>query len=193
MKYFRFGKVPESGRSLNWFRLSFREQEDVGYDLKMGDSLEEALWKAGVDESRDGLLEDGVSVFELDSDGMPKIQNLQQLVSMVSRIGQTAYIMDGVKVGTGTDAEPLIKDIENIMEATVSAADLASKVESVLVENYEKVESNAFSYSDRLYVEDGGYKDFAGNPVKHSVTYRGKVYFQPKNGWCHKIGYYAFR
>lgn len=190
MKYFRFGNIPKNEKSICWFKLSFDQQSDISYALKCGESLDDALQAAGVDT--EDVFEIGVSVFRMDADGLPEIQNLQQLVSMVSRIGQTAYTMTGEQVGTGTDAEPLITRIENVTESTATETDLVTKAEKILAENYGKIETEDES-SDKIYVVDGGYKDFAGNLVEHSVTYRGKIYTQPKDGWNTKIGYYAFK
>ena len=190
MKYFRFGNIPKNEKSLCWFKLSFDQQSDISYALKCGESLDDALQAAGV--NTEDVFEIGVSVFRMDADGLPEIQNLQQLVSTVSRIGQAAYTMTGEQVGTGTDAEPLITRIENVTESAATEADLIAKAEKILSENYEKVEASDY-YSDKINIENGGYKDFAGNLVEHSVTYRGKIYTHPKDGWNTKIGYYAFK
>lgn len=192
MTYFRFGKIPANEKSLNWFRLSFREQEDVGYSLKCGDSLAYALRKAGVDESRKDLFEDGVSVFKADENGLPIIENLQQLVSLAGRIGEIAYTMTGEEVGKGTDAEPVIRNVSNVKESTMTAAELEEIVVKTLEANYTRIEELDY-ISDDVYVVDGGYKDFAGNDVEHSVSFKGREYFGPVDGWNTATGYYAYR
>ena len=189
--YFRFGKIPENEKSLNWFRLSFREQEDVSFALSMGDDLENALWKARVDEDRDGLFENGVSAFKADEDGMPIIENLQQLVSMAERIGKTAYTMTGEEVGKGTDGEPIVRNVSNVKESSMTAAELEETVVKTLEANYTRIKE--LDYISDIYVVDGGYKDFAGNDVEHSVSFKGRKYFGPVEGWNTATGYYAYR
>ena len=180
MMYFRFGKIPENEKSLNWFRLSFREQEDVSFALSMGDDLENALWKARVDEDRDGLFENGVSAFKADEDGMPIIENLQQLVSMAERIGKTAYTMTGEEVGKGTDGEPIVRNVSNVKESSMTAAELEETVVKTLEANYTRIENLDYT-SGNIYITEYG------------VSYKGREYSNPVDGWNTATGYYAYR
>ena len=180
MMYFRFGKIPANEKSLNWFRLSFREQEDVSFALSMGDDLENALWKARVDEDRDGLFENGVSAFKADKNGMPVIENLQQLVSMAARIGKTAYTMTGEEVGKGMDGEPIIRNISNITEASATIQALEEKVVEVLEANHTRIENLDYT-SRNIYITEYG------------VSYKGREYSNPVDGWNTATGYYAYR
>jgi len=180
VKYFRFGQIPENEKSLNWFRLSFDEQSDVSFALSMGDDLENALWKARVDENREGLFENGVSVFKADKNGMPVIENLQQLASMAARIGKAAYTMTGEEVGKGTDGEPIIRNISEITEASATTQALEEKVVEVLEANYTRIEKLDYTSSE-IYIGAG------------SVCYKGCEYFDPVDGWNTAIGYHAYR
>ena len=108
-KYIRFGAVPKNEKSVNWFKLSLNEQRDVTYDLENGVSLEDALKNnvKGLD-NRD-IYENGVSAFKMDSDGLPKIENLQQLVSVAERMDEKLYKISGTNTSKGTDDEPLLQ------------------------------------------------------------------------------------
>lgn len=112
MKGIRFGEIPKSGRSLNYRRLTGDQRNDVS---EMDhDNLEVQIrfyienvnsWK---NVNFDDLWEAGVSVFE-ERDGLPVISNREQALSLKNRIGDAIYLVEGEKVGTGEDGEPLLK------------------------------------------------------------------------------------
>lgn len=112
MKGIRFGEIPKSGRSLNYRRLTGDQRNDVS---EMDhDNLEVQIrfyienvnsWK---NVNFDDLWETGVSVFE-ERDGLPVISNREQVLSLKNRIGDAIYLVEGEKVGTGEDGEPLLK------------------------------------------------------------------------------------
>lgn len=189
--YIRFGDVPGNEKSLNWFALSFDQQSDVEYELSYGVSLEEALKRAGVDLNKKGLFEEGVSVFKLDSDGLPKIDNLQQLETMSERIGQKVYTMKGKQRTTGTDNEPVIGGVKGKKEVNISDKKLEDKITSVLKKNYKTAEKATADYG-KLSITDG-YTDFNGNKVPHSVTYKGVTYTNPVKSWDTRRGYDIYK
>ena len=115
--FIRFGQVPEEGRSINWKALSFRQQSSVTYSLRMGDSIEEAIWKEFAftgDEEPVGLWEAGISAFRADENGLPMIENEDLRKSLEARIGDELFAIDADEIGTGADGEPLLANIRKI-------------------------------------------------------------------------------
>jgi hypothetical protein len=78
----------------------------------------------------DSLWEAGVSVFE-ESNGLPIIKNEEQARSLKNRIGYAIYIVEGERVGTGEDGEPLLR-IETATQINIDNSVLESIVEVLL-------------------------------------------------------------
>ena len=114
MKYLRFGKLPESGKSINFLRLSFAENE----------VFTEKLNTSGYIEAVAGLpahcFEPGLSVFEMDADGLPVLSNINLVRSLSVRIGAPVYEIAGEVTGTGADGEPLITGVNVIKRRRIS-------------------------------------------------------------------------
>ena len=189
--YIRFGDVPGNEKSLNWFALSYDQQSDVEYELSFGASLEDALKRAGVDLNKKGLFEEGVSVFKADSDGLPKIENLQQLETMSDRIGQKVFTMNGKQKTTGTDNEPVIGNVKGKKEVSISDKRLEDKIVSVLKKNYKTAKKATADYGGLSITN--GYTDYNGNVVPHSVTYKGMTYTNPVKSWNTRRGYDVYK
>lgn len=185
-EFIRFGQIPANGKSIVWYRLTLDEQHDINYSLKYTCStLEDALRENHIDTERKNLWEDGLSVFALDEDGMPRIDNLQQAVSLASRIDDTPYIVTGTQTSTGTDNEPIVK-VDAVRTACVNRADLVEKIERVLKEKYQTINDEPMMMSDnRIYCYF--------NSEKYVVTYQGKEYTDPVEGWNTQLGIYAYR
>lgn len=133
MKGIRFGEIPKSGKSLNYMRLTGDQRNDVS---EMDhDNLEVQIrfyignvnsWK---NVNFDDLWEAGVSVFE-ERDGLPVISNKEQVLSLKNRIGDAIYLVEGEKVGTGEDGEPLLK-ITSAEKIEIDSSILESLVKGV--------------------------------------------------------------
>ena len=111
MKAIRFGEIPKNGKSLNYMKLTPDQRSDV-YEMDHA-NLESEIryyienvnsWKH---VNFDELWEAGVSVFE-EENGLPIIRNEKQAKSLKNRIGDTIYMVEGDRVGTGEDGEPLL-------------------------------------------------------------------------------------
>lgn len=133
MKYIRFGEIPKSGKSLNYMKLTGDQRNDVAW---MDHSNLENEIRFVIENTRswnnvdyDSLWEAGVSVFE-ESNGLPVIRNAEQSRSLKNRIGDVIYLVEGERVGTGEDGEPLI----NITSTTKIDIDKAV-LESLLMED----------------------------------------------------------
>lgn len=113
--YLRFGEIPENEQSINWWKVRLADQEDFSWTYR------EYGYEYALDCIRnlDEALEDGVSVFELDENGTPVLENdalRTTYESYLSRKDRKAYIVDGDEVGKGADNEPLLKNVRIIEE-----------------------------------------------------------------------------
>lgn len=124
-KYLRYGEIPEDERSVNFMKLSFRENEDFTYDLiEMKRPRLEALKDACISRlynkeiTLDDILEPGVSVFNCDDEGNPIIENKDQAITLecLKKENRPCYIVTGDQVGIGQDGEPLIQNITILSE-----------------------------------------------------------------------------
>ena len=170
--YIRFGAVPESGYSLNYFKLRGDEGSDIAEWMDEGKSLLEAIALSVKDYENRDIFEGGVSVFRKDKNGMPEITNLQQLQSVLERKGSGVYSMSGRQSGIGSDGEPVISGVKGIKKVDMPADKLDKHIERVLQKNYGKSEKSS---------EPGDWVD------KDYVRFNGKKYTKPK--WSTARGY----
>ena len=192
--FIRFGIIPSCGKSVNYLKMSFSQNEDFTYYLEDGLSPEEALSLAVGIENVNQYLESGVSVFEKDKDGLPKIDNLQQASSLALRIGKPIYEIRGTVVGVGRDGEPLV-NVKEQKELSISDEKLVLKIESVLKKNYSTVKNdeirsekpNVYRYTYHYY--DGFSQEERKYPNgTRVVLFNGKEYTNPISGWNDKLG-----
>ena len=112
MKAIRFGEIPKSGKSLNYMKLTPDQRSDVSEMDHANLESEIRNFIANVNSWKrvnfDELWEEGVSVFE-EENGIPIIRNEQQAKSLKNRIGDVIYMVEGDRVGTGQDGEPLLR------------------------------------------------------------------------------------
>lgn len=112
MKAIRFGEIPKSGKSLNYMKLTPDQRSDVSEMDHANLESEIRYFIANVNSWKrvnfDELWEEGVSVFE-EENGIPIIRNEQQAKSLKNRIGDVIYMVEGDRVWTGQDGEPLLK------------------------------------------------------------------------------------
>lgn len=191
--YIRFGEVPEGGKSVNFNKLSGRQNEDLTDNMRYGGmSVEKALEAVVGRENMDTYLEDGVSVFEQDKDGYPKIENLQQAMSLAGRLDKSVYVVDGNELTLGQDDEPVIS-VNGSTKVDVPKENLIAKIERVLSENYRDVrtvgdsennpEIHEFTYRNWLGKADAPYKD----GTKY-ISFNGKDYADPVDSWNTETG-----
>lgn len=134
MRYLRFGEIPENGKSVNFLKLTSSQNEDFTYTCEVS-SYEEALA-----ELPENCFEDGLSVFEIDENGMPKLNNLQLVSSMLARLDSKVCEVSGKQVGTGNDGEPLIAVEKVEKKRRISKEKLINHAISTLCKNFKNAE-----------------------------------------------------
>lgn len=109
-KYLRFGEIPQEERSIDFIRLSLDNNSDFSYFLSVGDI--DAAYRCIPED----CFEKGVSVFELDEDGDPVLNNekLKSDYSLRVERGDKVLYVTGEEVGRGRSGEPLIINIKEL-------------------------------------------------------------------------------
>lgn len=151
-KFIRFGEVPKTERSVNFLKLTFDEQSDFSCDVDILGYTE------ACERLPDYVFECGVSVFQVDTDGLPKMHSLQQLNSMLSRLGAPVYLVQGEQVGWGNDDEPLIRNIKIIKRYNIPDDVYLKKVLKILYKNFTQVRKRPQPYT---YNRATGYRIYA--------------------------------
>lgn len=136
MRYLRFGEIPKDGKSVNFLKLTRSQNEDFAYACEVG-SYEEAI-----EDLPEDAFEAGLSVFEIDENGMLKLDNLQLVSSMLARIDAKVYEVSGEQVGTGNDGEPLIEVEKVEKKRRISREKLISHAISTICKNFKNAEFN---------------------------------------------------
>lgn len=134
MRYLRFGEIPKNGKSVNFLKLTNEQNEDFTYACEVG-SYEKALA-----ELPEEAFEAGLSVFEIDENGMPKLDNLQLVSSMLIRADAPIYEISGDVVGIGNDGEPLIEVEKVEKKRRISKEKLINHAVSTLCKNFKNAE-----------------------------------------------------
>lgn len=153
MKYLRFGEVPVFGKSVNFLKLTIEQNEDFTYRCE-NSSYGEACAELPAD-----AFEVGLSVFEIDENGMPRLDSLQLVSSMLVRLDAKIYEVTGEQVGTGNDGEPLVKVNEIKENTTLNKESLIKHAISTLCKNFKNAEYNRQTSSSdyrirSFYVEE---------------------------------------
>lgn len=126
-RYIRFGEIPADGRSINYFKLTFEQQNNLDYN-----------------EYPDEAKECGLSVFDI-VDDMPLLDNLQLITTLHARVRDNykAYIVSGDIVGYGNDGEPLLSNVKIVSDYIYQKEELYEYIISVLKTKYQQFEKRA--------------------------------------------------
>lgn len=111
-KYLRLGGIPTNERSINWYKVSLDDQAGFSWALDVY-GYEAALREIS---NLEEVLEDGVSVFELDEEGNPVLENEELRKTYEDYIGrgyEKTYVTGDI-AGRGDSGEPLLRNIKVI-------------------------------------------------------------------------------
>lgn len=178
MKYLRFGEIPEGGKSINFLRLSFKENE----------AFAETLNASGYSEAVAALpadcLEPGLSVFEMDADGLPVLSNINLVRSLSVRIGAPVYEISGEVAGTGADGDPLITGVNVIKRRRISREKLINCILCALVSHFrsaQKTDAESDSCELRTFTVQKKINIVTGEQVDRWTPTTGKEWIlQPE-------------
>lgn len=178
MKYLRFGEIPEGGKSINFLRLSFKENETFAETLNAS-GYSEAVAALPAD-----CLEDGLSVFEMDADGLPVLSNINLVRSLSVRIGAPVYEISGEVAGTGADGDPLITGVNVIKRRRISKEKLVNCILRALVSHFrsaQKTDAESDSYELHTFTVQKKINIVTGEQVDRWTPTTGKEWIlQPE-------------
>lgn len=140
MHYLRFGKIPKNGKSINFMKMTFQQSEDFSY------CLENFGYEKAAEEVPEECFEQGLSVFKMGKNGLPVIETIQQVRSLLARLNEPAFEVTGKEVGAGQDEEPLINGVQILKKRRFLREKIVSHVLRVMVSNFahcEKISNEA--------------------------------------------------
>lgn len=175
-KYIRFGEIPAQGVSLNYFKLSSAENQDITYDLSQGDDILTAISRNVKDYEKRDLFESGVSVFKANNN-MPVIENLQQLNSLLNRLDKSVYSVYGYSSGLGADNEPIVSNISKSVKLNIDKQKINTYISNFLKSKYKNIEK--VDYEDTYVSRD-------------EVIFNKLRYSNPVSNWNTSLGYSAY-
>lgn len=176
MKYLRFGKIPEIGKSINFFKMTNQQVEDFTFCIEI-DDIEQAYKYVPTE-----AYEIGLSAFEMNSDGFPVINNMRSILSLCARLEEPIFLVDGEKVGEGNDGEPLIT-AENVEPIEIEKEELIDLILKTLKRNFKIA-----NYNSRDDFGDNMVFDFhIGDKIEY--CFNGWTFSDPVNGFATSIGF----
>lgn len=175
MKYLRFGEIPKNGKSINFFKIT-NDQSDYFSDcIRMG----------YIDQAYENIPEDayepGLSVFDMDANGLPVLGALRRMISLCARLDDPAYIVNGNQIGEGNDREPLV-----VINSAKPVQIEKEKLISLILEEMKK------GFKNTVYDPDA---DFSSNQIlffhtgqKTEYCFNGWTFTDPVNGFDIRTG-----
>ena len=186
--YLRFGEIPKNEKSVNFLKMSFSKNEDFSFFLDCNE-YEEAL--NCLDEKH---FESGVSVFKKDVDGLPLLENLMQITSLLARIGSKIYEVEAMEIEKGNDNEPLIRNIRVIKQRRINKEKLLEKILAKLIQNFKnvkKVNSNSQAENDAVQIYPFYREDYMNIKTGERKSWV-ELMNTNKNGWIKMPPYMEF-
>lgn len=119
------------------------------------------------------LYEDGVSVFNIDTNGEIEINNMRLISSLLNRLHEKAYLVKGIEIGNGNDNEPLLRDVKIIEEITIDRIKIFEQVHNILEKNSLNKEGLRKLYYDYEKQNNNHLCSFHIEPIK--CTHCGKI------------------
>ena len=174
-KFLRFGKIPSSGKSINFFKMTNEENENFTYNLEIGE-IEQAF-----EMVPEYAYEAGLSVFDVSDNGMPYLPNMQLITSLLGRLDDTAYIVSGQEIERGNDGEPLIVFDKIECEKNIDKKEMMDYVISILKSKFDY-----FEYNEEENYNSNQVFYFNANGGEWCLN--GWTFKKPKNGFDATIG-----
>lgn len=126
----------------------------------------------------------GVSVFEIDANGLPRLDNLQlaSTLSVLLENGSKAYNVKGKEIAKGNDGEPLIGSTKNEALKQIRKTEYVNHIINTLKKNYVNV-------SGKRNDDKGTINTFWNEAGEEVVTYKGLTFKNPRKGFNTNLGY----
>lgn len=175
MKYLRFGKIPKNGKSINFFKMTNDQNDNFSFCLDAY-GIDQAL-----EMVPDDVFEPGISVFEMDAEGLPILGTMRRMISLCARLNDPIYIVTGEKVGEGNDGEPLLS-VSTAETIQIEREKLVSLILEELKKNFKSV-----VYDSQSDFRDNQIFDFhIGNKIEY--CFNGWTFTDPVDGFDVSIG-----
>lgn len=191
-RFIRFGEIPVHERSVNFLKMTNSEREDFTAIVEVGG------YAQALKDVKQSCYEKGVSVFRKDIDGLPLLENLMQMTSLLARIGCKVYEVEAVVVGTGNDNEPLVRNIRVIKQHRIDKGKLLEKILRQLIQNFRNVKRIDKNYcSSRTENENIQIYAFNREVYVNIMTgekkYGAELINKNKDGWVKMPPYIEYR
>lgn len=155
--------------------MTNEENENFAYALEVGD-VEQAF-----EMVPEYAYEAGLSVFDVNDNGMPELPNMQLITSLLDRLDDIAYIVSGQEIERGNDGEPLIIFDKIESEKNIDKKEMMDYVISILKSKFDYFEYN----EEENYDSD---QIFYFNANGGEWCFNGWTFKNPKNGFDATIG-----
>lgn len=146
-RFLRFGEWHKEEKSVNFLRTRINTCEDFSYLLENGD-IDKALNLKGL------KFEEGVSVFKMNENRLPVIDNINLAHSLALRVSKPVWELEGDIIGVGIDGEPLIKNIRIIKKRRINKDILVKHIIKNLVSNSYHIDYTDFDKGRMLDYEN---------------------------------------
>lgn len=185
--YVRFGKRFKHGKSINYLAMSPRIKDAYSYklaELQYGYITEEEF-NAWCEDALDSFVwEPNTSCFECDSDTeLPIVVNISQaktLIGFIKRLEDglpcDAFLVQGDKVGVGTDKEPLV-DVISEQPIEYDISDLIDVVIDSMAQGFRYTQETDNSTDDFVYL------------YGQTFQYKNMLFIQPKSSYIEDFEY----
>lgn len=171
-RYIRFGEIPQKGQSVNFIKLNYKEREDFSW------YLEHNRIKEAYENVPQKAFEKGISVFEMDKNGMPIINNIELAKDLAGRMDDkiNIYEVTGIIVGTGDNKEPLLSDIKVVKKRRIKKEKIIKHILKYLASHFRYVENigKGYNFSDiRQYGENSQVNIVTGEKADYCINVNG--------------------
>ncbi len=197
-KYLRFGQIPISGKSVNFFKLTNEQNENFTHLCNSG-AIAEAFA-----ELPENAFEAGISAFEMDANGMPALNNIQLVKALLARLNEQIYEISGERAEVGNSGEPLIVGAKIEKRREINKAKLLDHALACLLQNFRSAQYNAADdhgsnqvlefYQEYKANKKTGEKvsvyeqaqgdDWVKLPPIKEYTFNGWTFADPIDGFC---------
>lgn len=130
----------------------------------------------------------GVSVFKADDNGMPILENAEQVKSLWARLNRRHYLVTGDVVGVGQDGEPLLQNVRVVRRLRLDREQL----EEMITAAFERLFK--YKFKTAFYDQVSGSGEYLGMDSHRNFKICGDPLLSDNGGllfvqWCGGASY----